>query len=78
MKHDLIPLAQNAVKGERVLIAAIDPETGRQIVNLREEAIFPPLVELRCAGRGFPWHDKHGHEWRPMRHQTDEWRWWQV
>lgn len=57
----LVPYAQDAVKGPKVLIAAINPITGRQVVRLFPSMIQPPLIELRC--NGWKWHDKQGHEW---------------
>ena len=57
----VIPHAQDAETGPRVLIAAIHPDTGRQVVNLLPSAILPPLIELRHDG--FHWHDVEGHQW---------------
>ncbi len=39
-------------------------ENGRQIVSMRPELISKPLLEIRCAGLGFGWHDASGNEWR--------------
>lgn len=58
---DRVPHAQDAEKGHKYLVAAIDPRTGRQVVNLYPEAILPPLVEIRSTG--WRWHDREGHEW---------------
>lgn len=60
---DQILGAQDAEQGPKVLIAAVHPETGRQVVNLWPAVIRPPLIELRCAGAGFPWHDQQGDRW---------------
>lgn len=59
-----VPNAQDAVLGPRCLCAVIDREFGRQIVGMSPQLISDPLIEIRCAGLGFGWHDKSGREWK--------------
>ena len=67
----IVPHEQDAVS-ECTLVAAINPRTGRQVVNLRPECILPPLIALRCVGER--WIDGEGHEWEKAG-LYDDWRW---
>lgn len=66
INHDPVPYAQDAVVGQPVLVAIVDPHAGRQIINLRPEAKRPWHMELRY--NGWHWHDRDGHVWQ----RTDE------
>jgi hypothetical protein len=59
----LVPGAQDAVLGNRCLVAVIERKTGRQIVGMSAALLAPSLIELRCAGEGFGWHDNYGCVW---------------
>lgn len=65
-KTSLVPNAQDARLSDRCLSAVIDSESGRQITNLCADLISLPLIEIRCAGLGFGWHDAKANEWQQM------------